>query len=260
MIQERLARVRKRMLAHDLDQIIVTQPQAIYYLTGLWCNPMERLDALIVTRECCRILCYVLAVIEPQDCCVVVYRDTGVTVPELSALLEDGAVGVDGFMASRFLLPLMQLRHCPWAATQIGVKHADCRRCDKCAPEKHMNASVLIDRKDGEPMDTDTCADVSHAIDPVIDEADPIDQSYYLEVGSPGLGRRLTREEHYELLRGEKVAVHFIRPDEAGRRDLEGILTGREGSAVTLDTAEGPVTFEVSAASYVKLCDDEDLF
>ena len=45
-------------------------------------------------------------------------------------------------------LPLMQLRHCPWVAAQPGLKHADCRRCDKCAPEKHMNASVLIDRKD----------------------------------------------------------------------------------------------------------------
>ena len=44
-------------------------------------------------------------------------------------------------------------------------------------------------------MDTDTCADVSHALDPILDEADPIEQSYYLEVGSPGLGRKLTRPE-----------------------------------------------------------------
>ena len=110
MIQERLARVRERMLAHDLDQIIVTQPQAIYYLTGLWCNPMERLDALIVTRECCRMLCYVLAVIEPEECEVSVYADTGVTVQRLSELLDSGRTGVDGFMGSRFLLPLMQQR------------------------------------------------------------------------------------------------------------------------------------------------------
>ncbi|MBQ8648421.1 MAG: ribosome maturation factor RimP [Oscillospiraceae bacterium] len=139
----------------------------------------------------------------------------------------------------------------------MGVSLWDVR-FEKEGPDWYLR--VLIDRKDGEPMDTDTCADVSHAIDPIIDEADPIDQSYYLEVGSPGLGRRLTREEHYEALKGQKVAVHFIRPDAAGRRDLEGILTGREGSAVTIETAEGPATFEVAAASYVKLCDDEDLF
>ena len=118
---------------------------------------------------------------------------------------------------------------------------------------------MLIDKPDG-TMDTDTCALVSHAIDPVIDEADPIDQSYFLEVGSPGLGRRLTREEHYDKLKGQKVAARLIRPGEAGRRELEGILAGREGGTVTLDTAEGAVSFDISAASFVKLCDDEDLF
>ena len=37
-------------------------------------------------------------------------------------------------------------------------------------------------------------------------------------------------------------------------------LTGREGTTVTLDTDNGPVAFEVNAASSVQLCDDEDLF
>ena len=41
---------------------------------------------------------------------------------------------------------------------------------------------------------------------------------------------------------------------------LGGILTGREGSTVTLETSNGPVTFEVNAASGVQLCDDENLF
>lgn len=45
-------------------------------------------------------------------------------------------------------LPLMQLRHCPYAATRPGLKHADCRHCDSCAPDKHMSVSALIDRKD----------------------------------------------------------------------------------------------------------------
>ena len=98
------------MRKNGLDQLIVTQPQAIYYLTGLWCNPMDRLDALVITHDKCRMLCYVLAVIEPEDCEVTIYSDTGVTVPTLSSLLEDGVTGVDGYFHSRFLLPLMQLR------------------------------------------------------------------------------------------------------------------------------------------------------
>ena len=82
----------------------------------------------------------------------------------------------------------------------------------------------------------------------------------YLEVGSPGLGRKLTRPEHYEALKGQKVRAKLIRPNADGVRELSGILTGREGSTVTLETENGPVTFEVNAASGVQLCDDEDLF
>ena len=127
---------------------------------------------------------------------------------------------------------------------------------EKEGPDWYLR--VLID-KDG-TMDTDTCADVSHALDPILDEADPIDQSYYLEVGSPGLGRKLTRPEHYEALKGQKIRVKLIRPNADGVREFSGILTGREGSTVTVNTDAGAVTFEVNAASSVNLCDDEDLF
>ena len=56
---------------------------------------------------------------------------------------------------------------------------------EKEGPDWYLR--VLIDKTDGTTMDTDTCADVSHALDPILDEADPIEQSYYLEVGSPNL-------------------------------------------------------------------------
>ena len=87
---------------------------------------------------------------------------------------------------------------------------------------------MLVDRD--EPLDTDTCEAVSRAIDPLLDEADPIEQSYYLEVGSPGLGRRLTRPETLRgPARGRNARPHLIRPDEAGRRDVSGILQGLDG-------------------------------
>ena len=127
---------------------------------------------------------------------------------------------------------------------------------EKEGPDWYLR--VLID-KDG-TMDTDTCADVSHALDPILDEADPIDQSYYLEVGSPGLGRKLTRPEHYTAVQGQKISVKLYKANENGAKEFSGILTGREGTTVTLDTDNGPVAFEVNAASSVNLCDDEDLF
>ena len=117
---------------------------------------------------------------------------------------------------------------------------------------------VYIDKDGG--VDIADCEAISRALDPILDEADPIDQSYYLEVGSPGLGRKLTRPEHYEQLKGQKIRAKLIRPNADGVRELAGILTGREGTTVTLDTDNGPVAFEVNAASSVQLCDDEDLF
>ena len=54
---------------------------------------------------------------------------------------------------------------------------------EKEGPDWYLR--VLIDKTDGTTMDTDTCADVSHALDPILDEADPIEQSYYLEVRRP---------------------------------------------------------------------------
>ena len=117
---------------------------------------------------------------------------------------------------------------------------------------------VLIDKEGG--VDILDCENISRTLSDLLDEADPIDQSYYLEVGSPGLGRKLTRPEHYEALKGQKVRAKLIRPNADGVRELSGILTGREGSTVTLESENGPVTFEVNAASGVQLCDDEDLF
>ena len=129
-------------------------------------------------------------------------------------------------------------------------------RFEKEGPDWFLR--ILIDRDD--PLDTDTCEAVSRAIDPLLDEADPIEQSYYLEVGSPGLGRRLTRDEHFARYMGEKVAMHLIRPDENGNRDYEGKLAAFENGNVTLETENGTVTMPLASASYVKLCDDEDLF
>ncbi len=108
---------------------------------------------------------------------------------------------------------------------------------EKEGPDWYLR--VLIDNG-RHTMDTDTCAEVSHALDPILDEADPIDQSYYLEVGSPGLGRKLTRPEHYEALKGEKIGVKLIRPNADGVREFAGILNGREGSTVTVETENGP--------------------
>ena len=129
-------------------------------------------------------------------------------------------------------------------------------RFEKEGPDWFLR--VLIDRD--EPLDTDTCEAVSRAIDPILDEADPIDQSYYLEVGSPGLGRRLTKPEHYDQLLGQRIRVKLFRPNEQKIREFSGVLESRQDLMVTVRTENGPVEYALGAASVVRLCDDEDLF
>ncbi len=116
---------------------------------------------------------------------------------------------------------------------------------------------ILIDRADGQVMDTDACEKASRAVDPIIDEADPIEQSYFLEVGSPGLGRRLTRPAHYDACEGKPVSARFIHT-ESGARDIAGTLVrGEDGWCIR--TQEGDTAIVENQMAFVKLDDDTDL-
>ena len=117
---------------------------------------------------------------------------------------------------------------------------------------------VLIDRQDGEYMDTDACETASRAIDPIIDELDPIEQSYFLEVGSPGLGRRLTRPEHFAACEGQQVAARRIHAAEGQARELSGTLQ-RAGDGWCIRTESGDEPLAPSEMAFIKLSDDLDL-
>jgi len=109
---------------------------------------------------------------------------------------------------------------------------------------------VLIEKEDG-TLDINECEAFSRKIDPLIDEADPIDQSYFLEVGSPGIERKLRTPEHFERFVGSKVYVRLIRPDSEGKRELEGILNAFENGVITLDETK----LNLSDTAFVRLTD-----
>jgi len=101
----------------------------------------------------------------------------------------------------------------------------------------------------------DDCVNFSHAIDKPLDDADPIEQSYCLEVSSPGLERELTRPEHFIKCLGKSVLVRLIRPID-GQRDFEGILEIYDEGNITVKTGdEEGFTFTKKEASWVKLND-----
>ncbi len=112
---------------------------------------------------------------------------------------------------------------------------------------------VFIDKDGG--VDINDCTDVSRLIDPILDEADPINVSYYLEVCSPGLERELTERWHFEKYKGEKVMLKLIRPRD-NKREFKGVLLSNEnGVIVEIDGEE--ITFDTKELVYVKLDDAE---
>lgn len=112
---------------------------------------------------------------------------------------------------------------------------------------------VFIDKDGG--VSIDDCSNVSRAIDPVIDEADPIDVSYYLEVCSPGLERELTRPEHFEKMLGRKIRVGLYKAVD-GVKEFTGELKAFNGGAVI--EAGGVVhEFALKEISKANLCDFE---
>lgn len=112
---------------------------------------------------------------------------------------------------------------------------------------------IFIDKEDG--ISIEDCENMSRAIDKPLDDADPIEQSYCLEVSSPGIERELTREAHFEACKGEKIKVKFIRAVD-GKREFNGILEDSEGNSVTLRLEDGSaMTFDKKETSYIKLDD-----
>ena len=113
---------------------------------------------------------------------------------------------------------------------------------------------VFIDKADG--VNIDDCTNVSHAIDPIIDEADPIDVSYYLEVCSPGIERELTRKEHFSKVIGKKIKLKLYKARE-GKKEFIGILKSANDS-IELETEEGSLEFSLKEISKSNLCDFEN--
>lgn len=114
---------------------------------------------------------------------------------------------------------------------------------------------IFIDKEGG--VGINDCVDFSHAIDKPLDDADPIPQSYTLEVCSPGLERELTRPEHFEKCIGRSVIVKLIRPID-GQRDFIGTLESYdEGNITVITQDETGFTFTKKEASWVKLNDFE---
>ena len=73
--------------------------------------------------------------------------------------------------------------------------------------QANLTLQVMIDKLDGTDITVDDCAKVSRALSDMLDEKDPIENRYSLEVSSPGLDRPLTKPAHFERYIGYEIKL-----------------------------------------------------
>ncbi len=116
---------------------------------------------------------------------------------------------------------------------------------------------VFLDHMD-RPVNITDCEKVTRPLNKLLDETDPIAQTYTLEVGSAGLERELIRETHFDACEGSKVRVRCIRPLETGEREIVGMLCGCDRENITVSVGEQEITLPLSQAAFVRLADFDE--
>ena len=99
---------------------------------------------------------------------------------------------------------------------------------------------ITIDREEG--ITIDDCETVHRAIDPLLDEADPVEDSYHLEVSSPGIERELKYDWHFEEFIGARVEVKLYAPVN-GIKSAVGELSGYSDEGVKIKVGEDEHTY-----------------
>lgn len=116
---------------------------------------------------------------------------------------------------------------------------------------------ITIDKAGG--ITIDDCETVHRAIDPIIDECDPVEGFYYLQVSSPGIERELRTDDHLARSVGERVEAKLFSPVD-GRKSVTGRLSSFDADSITIDEEGGSVTLPRQAVSKLSTVyfDDEE--
>lgn len=136
--------------------------------------------------------------------------------------------------------------------TELGYRIWDITY-SKIGADYHLE--ITIDSDEG--INIEDCERVHRAIDPILDECDPIEGFYYLEVSSPGIERELRTDEHIAASVGFTVeAKLFVAKD--GRKSVIGELRGLDGDTVVIAEGECEIRIEKSEISKLSTVYDFD--
>ena len=109
---------------------------------------------------------------------------------------------------------------------------------------------LYIDKEGG--VDIDDCEAVSRAVDPILDEKDPIPGSYHFEVCSAGLERVLKRPSDFQRFLGSPITVKLYRPRN-GLKEIPCVLKAYDQGKLTVEAGKETITFEKSEVAQVRL-------
>jgi ribosome maturation factor RimP len=112
---------------------------------------------------------------------------------------------------------------------------------------------VMAERPDTRQLTLDDCARLSRRLSDLLDEKDPIEGAYRLEVSSPGIDRPLTRLKDFDDWKGHEARI-VLAEKLNGRKVFSGDLTGAEGDTVLVDVQGlGPTGLPFAAIHSAKL-------
>ena len=136
--------------------------------------------------------------------------------------------------------------------TELGYRIWDVTY-SKIGADYHLE--ITIDKNGG--INIDDCERVHRAIDPILDECDPIEGFYYLEVSSPGIERELRTEEHILSSIGVTVEARlFVARD--GSKSVVGELVGYSDGVVTIKDADREIPIPKNEISKLSTVYTED--
>jgi ribosome maturation factor RimP len=108
----------------------------------------------------------------------------------------------------------------------------------KVSSGEEATVQIMAERPDGS-MTVEDCETISRTLSPILDESDPIEKAYRLEISSPGIDRPLVRKSDFDRAEGHLVRIEMEIPFN-GRKRFSGHLAGTEGNLARLTRDKVP--------------------
>ncbi|MBR2343622.1 MAG: ribosome maturation factor RimP [Clostridia bacterium] len=137
--------------------------------------------------------------------------------------------------------------------TELGYRIWDIT-FSKIGADYHLEITIDSDAGIG----IEDCERVHRAIDPLLDECDPIESFYYLEVSSPGIERELRTDFHINSSLGALVELKLFAPHTDGRKTVTGILESYADGVITVSEEGGSLSLGREAVSKITTVYTED--